>query len=82
MNLPDLLSRVRVFLFGPQKPVQSKPIWKVEREENLGSYVHYGDDVHDICDMYRIAVYERDLVSGSTRIRERVDMFPAKENAS
>lgn len=74
-----LFHRIRVYLFGEPKPVSPKPIWKIEREENLGSYVHYGHSIYDICTMYRIAVHERDLISGGTRIRERADYFPAKE---
>lgn len=62
------------------KPYQRRHIWKVESEHNLGTYLHYGTDVHDICTMYRIAVRERCLVTGETRIRERADHFPAVES--
>lgn len=59
---------------------RSKPrqhhVWKEESEENLGSFVHFGSNIHDICTMYRIAVHERCLVTGDTRIRERTDLFP------
>lgn len=60
------------------KPAKSH-IWKVEKEENLGSYIDYGTCVADIDTIYRIAVYERCLLTGETRIRERGDLFPVEE---
>lgn len=56
---------------------QPRNVWHTEREQTLGTYVHYGDDVYDIRTMYRIAVFERCLITGATRIRERTDMCPA-----
>lgn len=50
-------------------------IWKVEREEYLGSFIDFNPGG---CDrIYRIAVYETCLVTGDKRIRERHDYFPA-----
>lgn len=67
-----ILRFVRLFRRRP-KPHR---VWKVEREENLGSYLHYGNHTTDITTMYRIAVYERCLVTGATRIRERHALHP------
>lgn len=82
-NLPHMkqgiFTRIKIYLFGEFEPKKLAPIWKIEREENLGSYTYYGNDVYDMQEMYRIAVYERDLISGATRIRERTDMFPVNE---
>lgn len=54
-------------------------VWKVEREENLGSFLHLGESIHDIETVYRIGVHERCLLTGDTRIRERRDLFPVRE---
>ena len=59
---------------------KSEHIWKEERRENLGSFLHFGSCPSGIETMYRIAVFERCLVTGDTRIREISDFFPAKEN--
>ena len=69
-----LLRLVR--LFRPRPALRR--VWKVEREENLGNYFHFGSDIHDMCTMYRIAVYERCLITNSTRITERTSLFPAQ----
>lgn len=54
-------------------------VWKEEREENLGSFLHFGSNVHEIETIYRIAVHERCMITGETRIRERRDLLPVRE---
>lgn len=67
-----ILRFVRLFRRRPAP----RRVWKVEREENLGSYLDFGVNIHDISTMYRIAVHERCLLTGATRIRERHDFHP------
>lgn len=67
-----ILRFVRLFRRRP-KP---RHVWKVEREENLGSYMDFGSSIYEMTTMHRIAVHERCLVTGATRIRERHDILP------
>jgi hypothetical protein len=51
-------------------------IWKVVKEENLGSFLRYSDHPDGIDTIYRIAVYKECLKCGTTEITERRDFFP------
>lgn len=72
-----LLRLVRLF----RRPKPPAHIWKVVREENLGSYEDYGTSPYDISTMYRIAVYEECVATGAKRVRERRGLFPVKDSA-
>lgn len=45
--------------------IQKEPrhIWKIIKEENLGSFIDFGCDFYDINTIYRITVYERCLLT-------------------
>ena len=71
----NLLQRISHFFRTPEP----RHIWKETRRENLGSFVDYGDNPHDITTVYRIAVHETCVMTGATRVREIRDLFPVRE---
>lgn len=64
-------------MFGLFKP-KKKHIWKETARENLGSFFYMGDRPWDFGTKYRIAIYEKCLLTGETRIREIHDDFEVK----
>ena len=56
-----------------------RKVWKEIKRVNIGSFINYGSSPQEISTMYRIAIYEKCLVTNQTRIREISDFFPCKE---
>ena len=60
-------------LFSPKE----KKIWKETKRENLGNYMDMGSHPMDITTMYRIAIFETEVSTGETRVRQITDILPA-----
>lgn len=73
----SIYRKVKAFFFEPPKP---EHIWKTEKMENLGSYMHHHGYLGGPDRMYRIAVHQKCLLTGETRIQERHDFFPVEES--
>lgn len=71
---PTILERL-LFL----KP-ERRHIIKVERLENLGSYIDFGGSPQQMTRMYRIAVHTKCLACEGRWIGERRSLFPAEDS--